>query len=45
MEDILEEIVGEIHDEFDIVDEEIVKEREDVFLVSGRADIMTVPGL
>ncbi|MFQ5418692.1 MAG: hemolysin family protein, partial [Myxococcota bacterium] len=39
VEDILEEIVGEIHDEFDIVDEDIVKEREDVFLVSGRADI------
>ena len=42
VEDILEEIVGEIHDEFDIVDEEIVKEREDVFLVSGRADIDNV---
>ena len=39
VEDILEEIVGEIHDEFDIVDEEIIKERDDVFLVSGRADI------
>lgn len=39
LEDILEEIVGEIHDEFDIVDEEIIKERDDVFLVSGRADI------
>ncbi|TDI41108.1 MAG: HlyC/CorC family transporter [Acidobacteria bacterium] len=39
VEDILEEIVGEIHDEFDEVDEEIVKEREGVFLVSGRADI------
>jgi len=42
VEDILEEIVGEIHDEFDVVDEEIVKEREDVFLVSGRADIDNV---
>lgn len=39
VEDIVEEIVGEIHDEFDIVDNEIVKETEDVFLVSGRADI------
>ena len=39
MEDIVEEIVGEIHDEFDEVDEEIVKEREGVYLVSGRADI------
>jgi CBS domain containing-hemolysin-like protein len=35
----LEEIVGEINDEFDEVDEEIVKERDGVFLVSGRADI------
>jgi len=39
VEDILEEIVGEIYDVFDEVDEEIVKEREGVFLVSGRADI------
>ena len=39
VEDILEEIVGEIHDEFDEVDQEIVKERDGVFLVSGRADI------
>ena len=39
VEDILEEIVGEIHDEFDEVDQEIVREREGVFLVSGRADI------
>jgi CBS domain containing-hemolysin-like protein len=42
VEDILEEIVGEIHDEFDEVDEEIVKETEGVFLVSGRADIEDV---
>lgn len=39
VEDILEEIVGEIHDEFDEVDQEIVRETEGVFLVSGRADI------
>jgi CBS domain containing-hemolysin-like protein len=39
VEDILEEIVGEIHDEFDEVSQEIVKEKEGVFLVSGRADI------
>jgi putative hemolysin len=35
----LEEIVGEIHDEFDEVDQEIVEEGEGTFLVSGRADI------
>jgi len=39
VEDILEEIVGEIHDEFDEVEPEIVQEREGVFLASGRADI------
>ncbi len=39
VEDILEEIVGEIHDEFDEVDQEIVQEKEGVYLVSGRADI------
>lgn len=39
VEDILEEIVGEIHDEFDEVDQEIVREHDGVFLVSGRADI------
>jgi putative hemolysin len=39
VEDILEEIVGEIHDEFDEVESEIVQEKEGVFLVSGRADI------
>ena len=39
VEDIVEEIVGEIHDEFDNVNQEIVEEKEGVFLVSGRADI------
>jgi CBS domain containing-hemolysin-like protein len=42
VEDILEEIVGEIHDEFDEVSQEIVKGKEGVFLVSGRADIDAV---
>ena len=39
VEDVVEEIVGEIHDEFDNVNQEIVEETEGVFLVSGRADI------
>ncbi len=39
IEDILEEIVGDIHDEFDEVDQAIVEEGEGVYLVSGRADI------
>jgi CBS domain containing-hemolysin-like protein len=39
VEDLLEEIVGEIHDEFDVVDQEIIEEGEGAFLVSGRTDI------
>jgi putative hemolysin len=39
VEDLLEEIVGDIHDEFDEVDEAVIQEHEGVFLVSGRADI------
>jgi CBS domain containing-hemolysin-like protein len=39
VEDILEEIVGEIHDEFDEVDEDIIREADGAFLVTGRADI------
>jgi CBS domain containing-hemolysin-like protein len=39
VEDLLEEIVGDIHDEFDEVDQEVVQEDDGVYLVSGRADI------
>jgi CBS domain containing-hemolysin-like protein len=39
VEDVLEEIVGDIRDEFDEVDQEIVEEGEGRFLVSGKADI------
>lgn len=39
VEDLLEEIVGDIHDEFDEVDPYIIEEGDGVYLVSGRADI------
>ena len=42
VEDILEEIVGDIHDEFDEVDQEIVEEGAGIYLVSGKADIDNV---
>lgn len=39
LEDILEEIVGEIRDEFDKEEEEITELEKDNFLVSGKVDI------
>jgi len=42
LEDLLEEIVGEIRDEYDVETEPVVDEGEGVFLVTGKADVHTV---
>ena len=42
LEDLLEEIVGEIRDEYDVETEAVVDEGHGRFLVSGKADIETV---
>ncbi|MGD9902352.1 MAG: hemolysin family protein [Vicinamibacterales bacterium] len=39
LEDLLEEIVGEIRDEYDVETEPIVDEGQGAFVVSGRADV------
>ena len=39
LEDLLEEIVGEIRDEYDVETESIVEENGGFFLVTGKADI------
>ena len=42
MEDILEEIVGNIFDEYDVEDREIVRQSEGRFLINGLADLQEV---
>jgi CBS domain containing-hemolysin-like protein len=42
LEDLLEEIVGEIRDEYDVEAEPFVDEGQGRFLVSGKADIETL---
>ncbi|MCX6551899.1 MAG: hemolysin family protein [Acidobacteria bacterium] len=42
LEDLLEEIVGEIRDEYDVETEAVVDEGNGRFLVTGKADIETV---
>lgn len=42
MEDILEELVGEIYDETDELEEDVVKKSDDEFLLRGDADIDTL---
>lgn len=42
MEDILEELVGEIYDETDELEEDVVQKSEDEYLVRGDADIDTL---
>ena len=39
LEDLLEEIVGEIRDEYDVESEPFVEEDENTFLISGRVNI------
>lgn len=39
IEDLIEEIVGEIQDEYDLEEEKLIKEEDGFFLVDGRLDI------
>lgn len=39
LEDLVEEIVGEIRDEYDVESESVVDEGDGVFVVSGKADV------
>ncbi|MDO8837235.1 MAG: hemolysin family protein [Vicinamibacterales bacterium] len=42
LEDLLEEIVGEIRDEYDVETEAVVEEPDGTFLVTGKADVHAV---
>ena len=42
LEDLLEEIVGEIRDEYDVETEAVVEEPGGTYLVTGKADVHTV---
>jgi putative hemolysin len=42
LEDLLEEIVGEIRDEYDVEVEAVVEEPDGAYLVTGKADVQTV---
>jgi CBS domain containing-hemolysin-like protein len=44
LEDLLEEIVGEIRDEYDVETEAVVDEPGGGYLVTGKADVHTVAG-
>src|SRR5687768_5682748 len=39
VEDLLEEIVGEIRDEYDVESETVVEERDGVFVFSGKVNV------
>lgn len=45
MEDVLEEIVGEIHDEYDIEESDIIMENPETYLVNGDTEIETLEEL
>ncbi len=45
MEDLLEEIVGEIQDEYDVEEPQIIAEKPDCFLVSGETEVEEIEEL
>jgi putative hemolysin len=42
LEDLIEEIVGEIRDEYDVESESVIDEGDGVFVVSGKADVSVI---